>query len=1107
MESKKINQLATNLAPVNTDLTVIGDPLTGELKKITLLQIASIFGVGIGSIGMVVPSGFSVSPSTLTANGTFTISGAGTTAQYIRGDGSLATFPTFLSSDKLIQEVRNNSGATMLKGTIVYIDGAVGNKATIAKALASSDATSAQTYGVVQDDIANNSNGYIVIVGEVTGLDTSAVTEGQQLYLSGSIAGFYTVTKPYAPIHLVYVAIVLRSHPTLGILGVKIQNGYEMDELHNVDAVSPSNNDGLFYNTTTSLWEHKPISTVLGYTPVTSARTISTTSPLSGGGDLTADRTLSIAQATTSVSGYLSSIDFTTFNSKFNLPSLTSGSVLFSNGTTIAQDNANFFWDDTNNRLGIGTAIPSAILHTVGSVTASSAIARGNYMQPTLVAAANNDVLIGLDINPTFNTGAFTGVTGYGLRVRTIASDSTNVITIGTPTSTSRGFVLDMANSLIKGLDLLRLDFTANFLDFRYNPSGSATTFGRFFTSGNFALQNGGAFTDGGQRLQVTGTSYFSDSVQIGSNSIGTNTLRVGKNITGATTLNSVLVDGSVQSDVTADISYIVAQTRTAAATFNVTNSFLFRAAQASIGAGSTIGTQVGFYAEASLTGATNNYGFLGGIAAGTGRWNLYMSGTANNYMAGSLGIGSTSLTVYNLRILKNISGGTIALGIGNESVVQSDVTTQARYYDTTASTANTTFTLNQLFHYRAGQGTFGASSTVSNQVGFSAEASLIGAGFNVGFQGSIPSGTNRWNLYMAGTANNYLAGNLLIGTTTDAGYMLDVNGTARVSSDMRINGLTIGRGGGNISSNTALGSGALSLNVSGTNNVAVGVNALSKTTASNNVGIGISALLNQIGGSSNVAIGTAALSALTSGTGNIGIGVTAANAITTQGDNIAIGNTAMLSAVTSGCVAIGSNALKTTTGTGNTAIGLNSLRVSTSGANNTALGSSSLDANTTGASNVALGNSALFSNTTGSSNIAIGIEAARFISGGATASTIQNNSIFIGSQTRPLADSQTNQIVIGYQETGLCSNTTIIGISSTTLTALRGSVVTGATAANASAILQADSTTKGFLPPRMTTTQKNAIATPATGLMVFDTTLVKLCVYSGTAWQTITSI
>ena len=68
------------------------------------------------------------------------------------------------------------------------------------------------------------------------------------------------------------------------------------------------------------------------------------------------------------------------------------------------------------------------------------------------------------------------------------------------------------------------------------------------------------------------------------------------------------------------------------------------------------------------------------------------------------------------------------------------------------------------------------------------------------------------------------------------------------------------------------------------------------------------------------------------------------------------------------------------------------------------------------------------------------------------------------------------------------------------------GNVGIGATA-NASAILDAQSTTKGVRMPNMTTTQKNAISSPAAGLMVFDTTLAKLCVYSGAAWQTITSV
>jgi hypothetical protein len=69
------------------------------------------------------------------------------------------------------------------------------------------------------------------------------------------------------------------------------------------------------------------------------------------------------------------------------------------------------------------------------------------------------------------------------------------------------------------------------------------------------------------------------------------------------------------------------------------------------------------------------------------------------------------------------------------------------------------------------------------------------------------------------------------------------------------------------------------------------------------------------------------------------------------------------------------------------------------------------------------------------------------------------------------------------------------------------GNLGVGTTSPSASAILDAQSTTKGVRMPNMTTTQKNAISSPAAGLMVFDTTLSKLCVYTGAAWQTITSV
>ena len=222
---------------------------------------ASITGNAVGITG-----------SPITTAGTLAFAFAGSSTQYINGAGNLVTFPSIAAeAQRLITEVYNETGATLTKGTVVYINGGHGNLPTVTKAIATGDATSAQTYGVVQTDITNNNNGFVVVIGSLGDLDTQAYANGTQLYLSPTTAGTWTSTKQYAPAHLVYVAIVTRSHPTQGVVEVRIQNGFEMDELHNVSAQTPLNNQGLFYNTTTSLWENKSIATALGYTPANAA--------------------------------------------------------------------------------------------------------------------------------------------------------------------------------------------------------------------------------------------------------------------------------------------------------------------------------------------------------------------------------------------------------------------------------------------------------------------------------------------------------------------------------------------------------------------------------------------------------------------------------------------------------------------------------------------------------------------------------------------------------------------------------------------------------------------------------------------------------------------
>jgi hypothetical protein len=370
---------------------------------------------------------------------------AGSTLQYVDGTGALQTFPVLASADKLVINVRNSSGVSMPKGSVVYINGATGNKPTVALAIANSDASSAQTLGLLQTTLANNAEGNVIIVGSVTDLNTSAFTEGQQLYLSPTTAGTYTATKQYAPNHLVYVGVVSRSHVSLGTIDVKVQNGYEMDELHNVSAQSPSNNDGLFYNTTTSLWEKKSISTVLGYTPYNGTDTsikalFSASTPLSYSNGV-----YGISQATTASNGYLSSTDWNIFNGKESVLSFTTPLVRTTNTISINQASASTSgylsstdWNTFNNKSTTsGTVTSVAMTMPLGLSVSGSPITTSGTFGITLTA--------GYVIPSTTSTGQWD--TAYTNRITSLtvtgssgsATLSANVLNIPTYTLVGLG--------------------------------------------------------------------------------------------------------------------------------------------------------------------------------------------------------------------------------------------------------------------------------------------------------------------------------------------------------------------------------------------------------------------------------------------------------------------------------------------------------------------------------------------------------------------------------------------------------------------------------------------------------------------------------------------
>lgn len=172
----------------------------------------------------------------------------------------------------------NDESVTINKGQPVYMFAAQGDRVSVKLAYNTGDATSAKTLGVCAENIAAGQAGMILCQGVQDGLDMSAYSAGDTLYL-GATAGTLTNVKPYAPNHLVYIGVVERANAGNGRLYVRVQNGYEMDELHNVSAQNPTNGQVLIYNESTSLWTKNTLTagTAIGVTNGAGSITINNT--------------------------------------------------------------------------------------------------------------------------------------------------------------------------------------------------------------------------------------------------------------------------------------------------------------------------------------------------------------------------------------------------------------------------------------------------------------------------------------------------------------------------------------------------------------------------------------------------------------------------------------------------------------------------------------------------------------------------------------------------------------------------------------------------------------------------------------------------------------
>jgi len=275
-----------------------------------------------------------------------------------------------------------------------------------------------------------------------------------------------------------------------------------------------------------------------------------------------------------------------------------------------------------------------------------------------------------------------------------------------------------------------------------------------------------------------------------------------------------------------------------------------------------------------------------------------------------------------------------------------------------------------------------------------------------------------------------------------------DVAGTTVVN--LPANSMNMGNGGGNVSSNTALGASALNANTTGNSNTAIGYQTLlSNTTGTDNVALGAGSLYTNVSGqfnvgvgsdtlkvntvSNNTAVGTSALRFNTTGTPNNAFGYQALYSNTTGSRNTAIGTYALFSQTTGyQNIAIGQWAGYYVTGQDNIGIGVSALSANTAGGGsyNVAIGTTALFSNTTGESNVAVGYQALQNNTTGYQNVAVGPQALPL--------SLGNYNVGIGSAAGYLVTTGGTNTFVGYaagQNTTTGSNNICIGTDAKTQT------------------------------------------------------------------------
>lgn len=1025
----------------------------------------------------------------------------------------------------VISRVRNSTGGNLSRTAYqaVRVAGAQGQRLAVSLAQANNDANSASTLGMICENISTNQEGFIVNIGQVVDINTTGNLQGETwldgdvLYLSPTTAGAITNIKPTAPQHTVIVGYVEYAHANNGKIYVKIDNGYELEELHDVSAQPFINKGVLYRDTTTNLWKSDTIATLLGYTPANQDTTLTINGTTY---DLSANRTWSVGTVTSITAG----------------AGLDGGTITVSGTISHADTSSQASVDNAG-----GVVIQDVTLDTFGHVTGLASIDLDGRYVP-LTRTLNG---LALSSNQTFATGT----TGTDFNI--VSAGTVHTFNIPDASGSARGFLSTGAQT-IGGAKTFTSSITTPSVYLTAMGAGSGAL---YYNTGESRLTLANYNVGGKVMIEVNGGNYtasFNSDLSI--------------QLLGYTT-NGILRTSSSNGTLVVDTTAYTPQSRTL--TINGTAYDLSADRTWSVGTVTSVNMSVptGFAIGGNpiTTNGTLALTFASGYSLPTNavqaEWDeAYDNRITSLTTTGTSGAATLTSHVLNIPVyqaqgnyITSLTGEATASGPGAASVTLSNsavtgkVLTGLSVSGTTVVATDSILTafgklqgqINDLIGGLQYQGTWNANTnnpTITSGVGTDGYFYIVSvagnttidgvSGWQVGdwivFHGSawqkvdntesvvsvngftgavvlttsnISEGTNLYYLDSraraaisltttgnsgAATYSN-ISGILNIPQYTLAGLggvpdtrTLTINGTAydlSVNRSWSVGTVTSVATTGPITGGTITGSGTIGILQSGT--AQDGYLSSTDWNTFNNKQATIS--LTTTGNNGAATLVGATLNVPNYTLGGLG-GVPDTRTLTINGTSydLSVNRTWSVGTVTSITF---SGPLTGGTITGSGTVGITQASGSASGF------LSSTDWTTFNNKQ-----NALTLTTTGTSGAATLV--------GATLNIPQYQSVL----TNPVTGTGTSGYLSKFTGTSAIGNSLLYDNGS--------ALAMGTTSINASALFQLDSTSKGFLPPRMTSAQRTAISTPAEGLVVFQTdAVIGLYIYANGTWRSLTMV